>query len=206
MKNRDMIRLFFAAMLTIPVFGLAQTAAGPQFTITGQVKGLTENLAVFVTDGSNPTDTVAQSAVKAGKFVLTGHLTEPNIYEVNFGSSKTKTPLFIGNDKIVLTGSFDDLKEIKATGSPSNDDFVEFQALFNPYFARLSVAMRMLNDPGNAKNKDSLFHVYKGITDSIFIALDGFIQKKPSSYVSAAFAFRDGAARLLWSVPAKATG
>jgi thiol-disulfide isomerase/thioredoxin len=184
MKNKDKMKLFFAAMLTIPVFGLAQTTTEPHFHIAGQVKGLTENSPVFVTDDSNPTDTVAQSTVKAGQFVLTGHLTEPNLYDVNFGSSKNKAHLFIGNDKVTLTGSIDDLKDLKAIGSPSNDDFADFQTLFNPLFERLNIVMKMANAPEGAKNKDSLFRVYKGITDSVFIALDGFIQKKPSSYVS----------------------
>lgn len=178
------MKLFLAAILTIPVFGSAQNAPGPEFTITGHVKGLTENSAVFVIDGSNPTDTVAVSTVKGGQFVLKGHVNEPNLFEVNFGVAKKKAPLFIGNDKMTMNGNVDDLKGLKITGSSSNDDFEEFQTLFNPFFARLNIVMGIVNSPQGARNKDSLFQVYKKLTDSVFVVLDGFIQKKPSSYVS----------------------
>jgi hypothetical protein len=137
------MKLFLAAILLSPVMGLAQSAN--QFTITGHVQGLPENSRVCVTDVSNPTDTVAQSTVKGGQFVLSGHVSEPNLYEVNFLAIGKKAPLFMGNDKIDLTGTIDDLKDLKATGSPSNDDFVAFQAQFNPYFSRLNVLMGMAN-------------------------------------------------------------
>jgi peroxiredoxin len=179
------MKLFLAAMLAIPMLSLAQNVTEPHFTITGQVSGLPDNTAVCVTDVSNPTDTLDHSAVKGGQFVLTGHVSEPNLYEVNFLAVKKKVPLFIGNDKINLSGTADDMKGIKATGSPSNDDFVEFQTLFNPYFARVNSVMGLANSPDGAKIKDSLFRVYKSLTDSIFITLDGFIQRKNTSYVSA---------------------
>jgi peroxiredoxin len=179
------MKLFLAAIVTMPLFSLAQNVTEPHFTMTGQVSGLADNSEVCVTDVSNPTDTVAHSTVKGGQFVLTGHVSEPNLYEVNFLAVKKKVPLFIGNDKISLSGTADDMKGIKATGSPSNDDFVEFQTVFNPYFARLNAVMGMTNSPEGAKSKDSLFRVYKSLTDSIFVTLDGFIQRKPTSYVSA---------------------
>jgi thiol-disulfide isomerase/thioredoxin len=43
----------------------------------------------------------------------------------------------------------------------------------------------MANSPEGVKSKDSLFRVYKSLTDSIFVTLDGFIQRKITSYVSA---------------------
>src|ERR1700743_221716 len=186
------MKLFLAAILAIPAIGLAQGvspnasqgASGSKFTITGHIKGLPENSAVFVTDVSNPTDTLAASTVKEGQFLLNGHVSEPNLFEVNFGGAKKKVPLFMGNDKINMDGSIDDLKDIKADGSSSNDDFVQFQTVFNPYFARLNTLMGLTNSPEGAKNRDSLFRVYKKLTDTIFTVLDDFIKKRPNSYVS----------------------
>jgi peroxiredoxin len=184
-NNCGRVKFFLAAIVTMPLFSLAQNVNEPQFTITGQVSGLPDNSVVCVTDVSNDKDTVAFSAVKGGQFVLTGHVTEPNLYEVNFLAVKRKVPLFIGNDKISLSGAADDMKGIKATGSPSNDDFVEFQTIFNPYFARLNAVMVMAKSPVDVRSRDSLFRVYKSLTDSIFMTLDRFIQRKATSYVSA---------------------
>ncbi len=182
------MKLFFAAILATPLFSLAQSASQhsteSQFTIAGHIKGLPENSAVFLTDASNPTDTLASSSVREGQFVLKGHLAEPNLYELNFDGAKKKVPLFLGNDKMTIDGSVEDLRELKTAGSPTNDDFVQFQTLFNPYFARLNALMGLANSPAGAKNKDSLFRAYRSLTDTIFSVLDGFIQKRTNSFVS----------------------
>jgi thiol-disulfide isomerase/thioredoxin len=91
----------------------------------------------------------------------------------------------MGNDKVILSGTIEDLKGIKVTGSSSHDDFMEFQSTFNPYFSRLNLVMGMLHGPEGANKHDSLSRVLHGLTDSVFTALDGFIQRKSNSYVSA---------------------
>ena len=175
---------FLLILLAFPLFSLAQNAGDAKFVITGNVKGVEENSIVFLTDVSNPTDTVAQAPVKTGQFVLSGHVTEPNLYEINFGSAKKKTALFMGNDKITITGTTDDLKGLQARGSSSNDDFMEFQKTFNPYFARLNAVTQLANSPAGAKSKDSLFKVFKNIGDTVQQQEDQFIGKRKSSYVS----------------------
>ncbi|MBS1603683.1 MAG: TlpA family protein disulfide reductase [Bacteroidetes bacterium] len=90
----------------------------------------------------------------------------------------------MGNDKMTISGSTEELKELKVSGSSSNDDFVEFQRLFNPYFVRLNSVMGVANSPAGASKKDSLFQVYKKLTDTIFIRIDGFVAQKKSSYVT----------------------
>ncbi|HEY6901190.1 MAG TPA: TlpA disulfide reductase family protein [Puia sp.] len=178
------MKLFFGLLLALPVVGMAQAGAGHGFDITGSVKGLSENSKVFLTDASNPTDTLAESEVKGGQFVLKGQISEPNLYEINFGEVKKKAPLFIGSDKITIAGSAENLKELKVTGSPSHDDFVAFQETFNPYFARINAVMQVANSPAGAPKRDSLFRVYKRITDSVFVVIDQFIDKRKNSYVS----------------------
>ena len=178
------MKLFFGVLLALPVVGLAQQAATPQFSLTGHVEGLPENSRVALTDGSNPTDTVAETRVKGGQFVLTGHVSEPNLYEVNFDAAKKKTPLFMGDDKMQMSGNVENLTELKTTGSPSNDDFLAFQAEFTPFFQELNAIIAKGNSPAGMSMRDSLTRSIKRISDSIFTALDQFIKAKPNSYVS----------------------
>jgi peroxiredoxin len=187
MKTGMHKRFVVALTMAMPVFGLAQQKVEPQFVIHGQVAGVSENTTVCVTDVNNPTDTVASGLVKDGKFSLAGHLSEPNIYEVNFVAAGKKVPLFIGNDMISMTGTIEDLKGIKVVGSPSNDDFVEFQATFNPYFEKLNNVMKLLQShtPEALAKQDSITRVFHGLSDEVFKELDGFIQRKSNSYVSA---------------------
>ena len=63
-KISDNMKLFFGLLMALPVLGMAQAGTGNGFTITGSVKGLADNSKVFLTDASNPTDTLAESAVK----------------------------------------------------------------------------------------------------------------------------------------------
>jgi peroxiredoxin len=169
-------------LLPLLVFGQEKKEA--RFAIIGDIKGLAENELVFLTDVSNPTDTLAQGRAKNGHFVLNGHVQEPNLFELNLGSAKTKTPLFMGNDNISISGTKEDVKGLTAKGSSSNDDFVQFQKEFNPFFTRINGIMQVANSPAGAPHKDSLFSVYKRVADSTLKELDQFIASRPSSYVS----------------------
>jgi thiol-disulfide isomerase/thioredoxin len=177
------MKLFFGVLMALPVLVLAQKPVEKGFTVEGRVSGLAESSAVFITDASNPTDTVATGVVKGGQFVLKGHVSEPNLYEVNFGAAKKKVPVFLGNDKMSMSGDVANISLIKTSGSPTNDDFAAFQALFTPYFTRLNGVMSQANSAAGG-NKDSLFRIYKGLTDSIFVSVDQYIAKRPNSYVS----------------------
>ncbi|HVS97847.1 MAG TPA: TlpA disulfide reductase family protein [Puia sp.] len=178
------MKILIGVLLVLPAMGRGQQAAGSSFSITGRVQGLAEGSAVFLTDASNPTDTVAKARVRNGAFVLDGHVDQPNLYELNFDAAKKKTPLFMGNDKMKIQGAMDDLAHLRTTGSPSNTDFVEFQAKFSPYFTRLNAVIARANGEPDAGKRDALFQQYKKLTDTIFTIVDGFIRAKPSSYVS----------------------
>jgi thiol-disulfide isomerase/thioredoxin len=183
--NSMIMKLFFAVVMAIPLFGVAQNAAESRFVITGHLTGVPDSSGVCVTDASNPTDTISYAVVKGGVFVLTGHVSEPNVYFVNFLDARKKVPFFIGNDQMSMSGTIADMNGIKVTGSPSNDDFMEFQSTFNPYFTRLNVVMTMMRGPDGASKQDSLYRARNSLIDTIFMKTDGFLKQKSGSYVSA---------------------
>jgi|SRR5450432_2690725 len=179
-----MRQLFICIVFILPLFGLAQDASLPGFAITGHVKGLSEGSKVFLTDSNNPTDTVGSARVKEGQFLLTGHLSDPNLYDLNFGSAQKKTLLFIGNDKISIEGNVENLKTLEVKGSSTNDDFASFQQHFNPLFTHLNEVGKLYNSPAASGKMDSLSRLYKRLVDSVENSEDRFIQARPSSYVS----------------------
>jgi len=178
MKN-----LLFVLFL-FPVAVSAQTGKTQDFVISGSVKGLAEKSRVFLADANNPSDTLATAVVKGGVFVLKGHANEPNMFELNFTNPAKKVPVFMGNDKIKVEGHVENLKDLKITGSPSNDDFVEFQKTFNTYFVRLNALGKLSNSPAGAGKGDSISKVYVSTVAAVQSELDRFIQAKRSSYVS----------------------
>ena len=165
-----MIRLALLIGVLLPMLTFGQPAPG--FVIDGNVKGLKGGTVVCLTDVSNPTDTVAQAQAGDERFILKGHVSEPNLYTLRFGDDKSRTTLFLGNDKMSLSGTIDDLRGLKMTGSSSNDDFQTFQQTFNPYFTRLN---SLVKDTG----------AYKRLVDTIETQIDLFIADRRSSYVSA---------------------
>jgi peroxiredoxin len=179
-----MRRILLGAIILVPMLSFAQDAARTGFTITGNVSGLSEGSAVFITDANNPTDTVTRGAVKAGQFVLKGQLTDANLYDLNFGSAQKKTLLFIGNENMSIGGSVEDLKSLTVKGSSTNDDFMVFQQTFNPIFAHLNEVGKLYNSRESMGKMDSLSRVYKQLVDSVESSEERFLHARPSSYVS----------------------
>jgi peroxiredoxin len=162
----------------------AQNVKSAGFVISGHINGLAEKSAVFITDANKPTDTLASTTVKGGVFILKGQVTEPNLYELNFGGAEKKTVLFIGNESVKVEGSADNLATLKVTGSPSQDDFMLFQQDFNPYFIQLNMLTQFANTPEGALKRDSIGEKYNAIAAVIESKIDSFIQQGKSSYVS----------------------
>ena len=172
------------AIIVLPLMAHAQNKAPQGFLISGAVNGLVEHSMVCLVDANNPSDTLARSVVRSGAFTLKGHVAEPNMFELDFSSPANKLPLFIGNDKISISGSAAKIKDLKVSGSPSNDDLVEFQRIFNPYFLRLNTLGQLSNSPAGQKNRDSISRVYTGTVSSLQLELDQFLKAKKSSFVS----------------------
>lgn len=178
------MRKIFLGLILLPSVMVGQTKNPVGFSVSGQIKGLADKTKVYLTDANNPSDTVAKGIAKPGAFALTGHVNEPNLYELSFGSPKNKTMLFIGNDHVKVEGDITKLKELKVSGSPSNQDFMEFQKTFNPHFARLNQLSQLANSPTGAAKRDSVARVYAAEAAATQFELDQFIQLKKSSYVS----------------------
>jgi len=178
------MKRFLYLLLTLPGFIQAQNMAATGLTLNGNIKGIPDKTRIFLTDANNPSDTVAKSTVKGGTFVLAAKLAEPNLYELNLGSPTKKLMLFVGPEHVTITGNAENVKELKVTGSSSQQDFVEFQKIFNPYFARLSGLSQLANSPGGMAKRDSIAKVYKNIADAVQSETDHFVATKNASYVS----------------------
>jgi peroxiredoxin len=162
----------------------AQQTKQDGFRIEGHITGVPEKSRVFLIDANKPTDTLSRGIVKGGVFVLTGHVVEPNLFELNFLSAKKKTTLFIGNDVVNIKGDVENLSSIQVSGSSSENDFISFQQIFTPYFSHLNQISQMANSPDAAVKKDSIETVYQSVVMSIQMKVDSFLQQKKSSYVS----------------------
>jgi peroxiredoxin len=162
----------------------AQKPQAAGFRVEGHIKGVAEKSTVTLIDANKPGDTLARAIVKNGIFILTGHVIEPNLLQLNFSGAKKKTTLFIGNETVTINGDVENLSAIQVKGSPSELDFLDFEQNFNPDFARLNQLSQMANAPDAASKRDSIGEAYQMVAMTIQGKVDSFIRRNKSSYVS----------------------
>ncbi len=178
------MKKYFVFFLVITGSVQAQQRHAGGFRIEGRVKGVDENSIVTLTDANKPSDTLARSKVKAGEFLLTGHVAEPNLFILNFASAGKKTPIFIGNENITVNGDIQNLSDMQVKGSPTEEDFHAFETIFNPYFAQINKLSQLANAADPSIKKDSVGEAYQIVVMTIQVKVDSFLQKRKSSYVS----------------------
>lgn len=179
------MKFFLLPLFLVPFLLFAQTEnnIAPGFVIEGKIKTLPDNSVIFLS-GYSGKDTLAKSRVQKGTFVLKGKMNSVDARVINFPGDK-KMMLFMGNDRISITGSFEDLTAISVTGSPSNNDYNEFLYHIKP-----------LNDFVEYYQSALQTAPTQGATDSMLIALntayniyqnsiDRFISRKKNSPVAA---------------------
>src|SRR5688572_19760681 len=112
------MKFLLVALISVPLFSLAQQTPSAGFVVTGSVTGLPEKTKVSLTDVNSPTDTLARGSVSNGKFILKGMVKEPNLVQVNFDGAQKKSILFMGNEKVSLTGDAANIQALTVKGSP----------------------------------------------------------------------------------------
>ena len=168
----------------LPVLAMGQKAREKGFVIKASIEGLAEKSMVTLNDLNNPTDTVARAEVKNGSFILKGTISEANLYQLNFNAVQKKSILFLSNDNITLKGNIANVQNFKISGSAVQNDFTEFQNIFNPLFQKLSEMNQELSTKPEMQRDDSAMKSYMAVLDKIKSNVQEFVNKKRSSPVS----------------------
>lgn len=167
----------FLLLFLFPLFVLAQ-----KLNLNGQITGLADNTTIVLTDLQNPGSALATTKSKDGVFVLSTKLEAPSLLGLGVGDS-IKTAIFVGNETVKVAGAISQkADEWKYSGSPVQNNFLEFQNLFVPQFTALNKIVKDLQAAdgtitGNKKLQKAV--------DEIQQSTDDFIQKHQASPVSA---------------------
>jgi peroxiredoxin len=175
------MKKLIAGLFLIPGAVMAQQKG---FVITGTVTGLAENSRVSLVDLNKPTDTLARGLVKKGTFVLKGSIAEPNLHQLNFDVAGKKSVMFIGNENITVNGNIENIQQFTVKGSVANNDFNDFQKIFNPLFQKLTALNQKLYATPNQQPNDSLLAIYKQTYDATIVAIEKFVTDKKTSPVT----------------------
>lgn len=137
-----------------------------------------------LSDPNSPGDTLARAKVTNGTFDLQGTVAEPNLYQLSFGGGQKKAILFIGNDRVNISGHADSSQQIRVSGSTSHDDFEAFKETFNPLFGELKGMVDRLNASRNVSSSDPAMLAYNAHLQKIGKKVDQFIQARSGSPVA----------------------
>jgi peroxiredoxin len=174
-----MRKLLFAILL-FPVLGFAQSKG---FVVTGSVTGLTDGAEVKLMT-TNENAVFATGTVNGGTFKLTGELPEPGLFWFAVPGAEPQH-IFLENAPIKISGTKNNIKDIRVEGSQSHVDFDMFRKTFNPLVTSLNSAAEKVGKATNDKAHKQHMKEYDSISNLIGIELDKFIEVKKSSFVSA---------------------
>lgn len=174
------MKRFFTIFLLLPFALTAQK----KFTISGNLDGLPEGSNVSLSNANSPADTLARSIVKNGEFQLQGSIDEPNLYQLNFDGVQKKSIVFIGNERVSVSGNVDALQDMTVEGSNTNKDFEEFKKIFNPLFEELTAKGQRINRLPSLQRNDSVMNNYRDHLEKIKGAVDNFVSAHPNSPVA----------------------
>jgi peroxiredoxin len=158
----------------------AKTKINDGFTITGNVQGLADGeVKITSTQGDQ---VIATGSAKNGVFILKGSVEEPRLFWLTLGKEQPQY-IFLENGPIKITGSKADIKKLKIEGSQSQDDFVEFQQIFNPLIGSLNTIAADIQMAAEVK-KPALMQKYNAAVAALNAAVGNFVASKRSSFVS----------------------
>jgi peroxiredoxin len=153
MKN-SVKRIGIACLFTMASFSMYAQS----LEITGDLKNIPTKTKVFLIDGMVNKE-VDSAITEDGKFVLKTSADNIGIYVISIKSLRIQIPIFVGGDKLTMTGDAQNAKDIVYRGSASQELYQSFMKNLDPkmlaYFGNLSVAQT----EKNVSKKDSLAKV-----------------------------------------------
>ncbi|MEO6071010.1 MAG: TlpA disulfide reductase family protein [Chitinophagaceae bacterium] len=173
------MKSFFLSLLLLPTLLFAQTKG---FVITGNVSGLPEGAEVKITS-TQDNNLIAKGNIKGGVFNVKGSIPEPGLYWITLGNEQAQH-IYLENSDIKVSGTKNDLKNIKIEGSKSHADFDEFRRIFNPLVGELNAAAAQVNEVQNEEKRMAIMKDYDSINNLIKSEVGKFVTSKPASFVS----------------------
>lgn len=158
------------------------------FTINGNLKNLKDSSLVFLTDAQG--NTIAQDYAQSGKFSLMGKTDNTAYFQIGIIGVKDVYEIFMGNDKVNLSGDVNNIKKCITQGSKSQFEFSSFLSTFIPLNDKISSLVSVINAEANTKKRDSLIKIFESKKNSIKSLVNKFIAEKPTSVVSSFLLFQ----------------
>jgi peroxiredoxin len=180
---KHFITLFF---ITISTVLFAQTNPTNLLTITGNFSDLPDSVEVSFMHPSSQTP-IATTTSKNKKFVLTAPVEFAGLSRILFNTKNAPTSfdIFIGAEKVTLTGTIKNITAAKVVGAKNQADFISFTKTFQKSFQNLNAIGQQLATTQDATLRDKLLDSFNLIKNKVDKQLGVLVKQKNKSAVTA---------------------
>ncbi len=176
-----MRRLFYLFTCLCTPFVIFAQNPTPGFVVDGKISSLPDNAPVIMS-GFSGTDTIAQAKVLKGVFILKGKLSSPDVHLITFPTLQKRLVLFMGNDRVNITGDSANFSDVVITGAPVNYDYEEFIYHIKPLNDYVDYYRNLAQ---STANKDSVVAILNAVYNIYQQSVDQFVARKSKSPVAA---------------------
>ncbi|HVG41933.1 MAG TPA: TlpA disulfide reductase family protein [Chitinophagaceae bacterium] len=173
------MKRFFLSFLLLPTLLFAQSNG---FVLSGTISGLPEGSEVKITS-TQDNSLLTQGTIKGGVFNVKGTVPEPGLYWITIANEQAQH-IYLENTAIKVSGTKNDLKNLKIEGSESHADFNEFRTIFNPLVGELNAAVAQVNEAKDEAERLNLIKKYDSVNKLVRTEVGKFVAAKKSSFVT----------------------
>ncbi len=134
------------------------------------------------------------STSAAASMTFKGQIEFPEMYYINIKDKRGNIPVFVDASDIVITGSVDSLRQIKISGSPSQDElnaFTEQTKVFDDQLQNLYMEYRSAAETQNEELKSELEKQMESANQQKIDFTYDYILKNNASVVAAFLAYQN---------------
>ncbi|POY37984.1 hypothetical protein C3K47_05520 [Solitalea longa] len=160
------------------------------FTINGKLTGLEDGKKVYlvkVTLENRKMDTTASAVATAGAFTMKGKVVNGEFCLFSVQGVKGNSQVFMENTNITIEGDVAKIKEVKVSGSKTQDDFNAYNQQMAPYFAQLNTLNSDYVEARKAGDKAKMEEIntkFEAIDTEKNKASDAFAASHTQSFVT----------------------
>jgi peroxiredoxin len=155
------------------------------FLIKGKFSDMADSTQIQLLHPSSSTP-IAITYAKKNMFTLSGMIPFTGATQLQFVYKNVKNTitLFMGNEKVTITGSLKQINKVVIKGVAEQNTFNSFNKTFNPFFSELNkINGQLTNNQDNAKVQE-LRAQFGETVSKLSISIGEFIQKNRESPVS----------------------
>ncbi len=128
--------------------------------------------------------------IENGVAVLTGEVEYPSMYYLSVVGQRPKTPVFVENSKMKITGHADSLNLIKVTGSQTHDEFNSVNTKImdvSKEYMELYQQAREAGAAGDTTKSKMLMEQVEMLYNGVGDIQEDFVKDNPASYATPYF-------------------